>query len=227
MVTAHESAKENGAQSRWDLLAGDAHSTLIGYMGVTSLPRVVERLLDHGMDPETPAAMVERGTTSRQKVVRSSLAGLPDEVKKAGIQPPALFVIGPSVAHADKLDWFGSRPLFGERIALIAPGRKLADELEINGAEVLELTLPVSPAARVAVDALPLTGCLLKTADEVDALEDERGGKSWGTDVIAWCLSREAGERARQLGWGFVRDLENTETETGVIKQILEYRAQQ
>lgn len=227
MVTAHESAKENGAQLRWDLLAGDAHSTLIGYMGVTSLPRVVERLLDHGMDPETPSAMVERGTTSRQKVVRSTLCRLPGEVKKAGIKPPALFVIGPSVTHADRLDWFGSRPLFGERITLIAPDRKMADELEINGAEVLELTLPISPAARVAIDALPLTGCLLKSADEVDAVEDERGGRSWGTDVVAWCLGQETGERARQLGWKLVRDLENTGTETGVIKQILEFRAQQ
>ena len=226
LVTAHESAKENGTQSRWDLLAGDTHSTLIGYMGVTSLPGVVRKLLEHGMDPETPSAMVERGTTSRQKVVRSALSQLPGEVKRAGIKPPALFVIGPSVAHADKLDWFGSRPLFGERMVVIAPARSIVDELEINGAEVLEIPLPFSPAARVAIEALPLTGCVLKSVDEVDALDDERDGKSWGSEVVAWCLSEEAGERAQQLGWKLVRNIANTGTENGVIEQILEFRAQ-
>jgi hypothetical protein len=178
------------------------------------------------MDPETPAAMVERGTTSRQKVVRTSLARLPAGVREAGMRPPALFVIGPSVSHADTLDWFGSRPLFGERIVVIAPARVIADELEINGAEVLEVPLPITPAARVALEALPLTGCVLDSEDEVDALDEERDGKSWGSDVVAWCLSKKASERARQLGWKRVRNLECTGTESGLVEQIVEVKGQ-
>jgi len=221
LVTAHESTKEDGAQLRWDLLASDPHSTLIGYMGVTSLPRVVDKLLEYGMNPETPAAMVERGTTSCQRVVRSSLEELPGRVQSAGIRPPALFVIGPAVSHADQLDWFGSRPLFGERLLVVAPAPGIVELLEMNGAEVLEVPLPISPAARVAMEALPLTGCILSSADEVEALDDERDGRSWDTNVIAWCLNEAAGQRARSLGWRIVREIREKGTGTGLVEQIL------
>ena len=56
LVTAHESVKSDGPQVRWDLLAQDPHATLVGYMGVSSLPRVVAQLLAGGMSPQTPAA---------------------------------------------------------------------------------------------------------------------------------------------------------------------------
>jgi hypothetical protein len=91
----------------------------------------------------------------------------------------------------------------------------------MNGAEVLEVPLPISPAARVAMEALPLTGCILSSADEVEALDDERDGRSWDTSVIAWCLNEEASERARSLGWRFVREIRDKGTETGLVEQIL------
>lgn len=227
MVTAHESAKENGAQIKWDLLAADKYSTLIGYMGVTSLPKVVKQLLACGMDPDTPSAMIERGTTSRQRVVRSVLSELPEAVQNAAIRPPALFVIGPAVNHAEKLDWFESRPLFGERIVVVGPGKEIADELEFNGAEVLQVPLPISPAARVAIEALPLTGCVLSSADDVEAIDEERDGRSWSIDVVAWCLNSDASERARQLGWRLVQDLGDRGTEMRIVEEILEFRRQE
>ena len=53
-------------------------------MGVTALPEVVHQLLGGGMDPQTPATMVEQGTTSAQRQVISTLAGLPEAVVSAG-----------------------------------------------------------------------------------------------------------------------------------------------
>ncbi len=206
-VTAHECMKEDGPQVRWDLLAADRSMTLVGYMGVTNLPHVVARLLEGGMDPGTPAALIERGTTSRQRVVRAELAGLVESARVAGIRPPAVFVIGPGVRHADRLDWFGSQPLFGERILVAANGDGIGSALELSGAEVVEVPLPVTPAARVAINALPLTGCLFRSADEVEALEEERDGTSWGPGVRAWCLGPEAAERARRRGWRRVEQL--------------------
>src|SRR3972149_4906928 len=55
LLTAHESKKEDGTQVRWDLLAADPHSTLVGYMGVTSLPQGVERPISAGVESLPPA----------------------------------------------------------------------------------------------------------------------------------------------------------------------------
>jgi uroporphyrin-III C-methyltransferase/precorrin-2 dehydrogenase/sirohydrochlorin ferrochelatase len=221
LVTAHESSKEGGPQIRWDLLAQDKHSTLVGYMGVTSLPETVNRLLTAGMDPETPSAMIERGTTSRQRVVRARVVDLPGAVLRSGIRPPALFVIGPAVRHAEQLDWFGSRPLLGERILVPSGGEQsVVDALEVSGVEVIEVPLPVGPAARIVVSAAPLTGCILQTADEVEALEDERAIRNWGSEVVAYCLDEGAAAKARELGWACVEEVLDTPTAEELVRRM-------
>ncbi len=209
LLTAHEAIKGDGDQVRWDLLAQDTHATLVGYMGVTALPGVVERLLEAGMDPHTPAAMVEQGTTSAQRQVVSSLAALPAAVAEAGLGPPALFAIGPTVAHAARLDWHGRLPLAGRRVVMAATATDLADRLERAGAEVVAVPLPVAPAARVVMGALPLTDCVVRSSAEVDWLEDERDGPGWGPRaVVTWCVGGEPMERARRRGWKPLRQLE-------------------
>jgi hypothetical protein len=151
--------------------------------------------------------MVERGTTSSQRVVVSSLAELPGEVDRRGIGPPALFIIGPSVRYADKLDWFGRRPLLGERVAVVAPAGEVGEALELSGVEVVEIPLSVTPSARLVMGVLPLTGCVFSSPDEVDALDEERGGAGWGPDTIAWCRGPDAARRARELGWRRVEEI--------------------
>jgi uroporphyrin-III C-methyltransferase/precorrin-2 dehydrogenase/sirohydrochlorin ferrochelatase len=213
LVTAHESAKKGGPQVRWDLLASDKHSMILGYMGVTALPNVVRDLLAYGMDPKTPAAMVERGTTSCQRVARSTLSELPQTVEKEGIQPPALFAIGPAVRFADQLEWFQKRPLFGERLVVATSGVELKDMLELNGADVVEISLPVSPAARIVLGALPLSGCVFGSPDEVEALDDERDGAGWSPEMVAWCLNEATAHRAKDLGWRHVETVEGSPSE--------------
>ncbi|MCK5377163.1 MAG: uroporphyrinogen-III C-methyltransferase [Acidobacteria bacterium] len=207
LLTAHEAIKSDGPQVRWDLLAADPHATLVGYMGVTALPQVVAKLLEAGMDPETPAAMVEQGTTAAQRRVVATLAKLPGAVEQAGLQPPAVFAIGPTVEHAEVLDWYSQLPLAGHRLLVPANGLDLADRLEVAGAELVLLPLPVTPAARVVMGALPLTGCVVRSAAEVDWLDEERGGPGWEEGVTAWCVGREAAERARERGWPQVHEI--------------------
>ena len=203
LLTAHECAKAGGPQVRWDLLAQDTHATLVGYMGVTAIPCVVDRLLAAGMNPDTPAAVVEQGTTSAQRRVVTTLAGLPDAARQ-GVAPPALFVIGPTVRHAAALDWCAGLPLFGERIALPADAIDLARALEEAGAEVVPVPLPVTPAARLVLGARRLTGCVVRSPAEVESFDEEcSGGGPVGT-WIGWCLDRGAAERARARGWGRV-----------------------
>ncbi len=202
LITAHESVKKNGPQVRWDLLARDPSATLVGFMGVSALKNVGANLLAAGMDPEVPAALIERGTTSAQRIVRAPLCDLPAAAEAAGVRPPALFVIGPAVRHAERLDWFTRRRLFGERLVIASPAGDLRDELDLAGADVVEVPLPLTIAARTAVGALPLTGCLLRTRKEVDAFAAERS--SWHGEVVAWCLSPDAARRALEVGWSQV-----------------------
>jgi hypothetical protein len=155
--------------------------------------------------------MIERGTTSRQRVVRSPIEDFPKACKKAGVEPPALFVIGPAVKYADKLDWFGSRPLSGERVIVVAPAGAVRESLEAEGADVVDVPLPVTPAARIVMGALPLSGCVFRNVDEVDALDEERDGQGWGVDMVAWCLHPDAAARARDLGWKHVEEIDAPE----------------
>lgn len=49
--------------------AADPDSTLVVYMGLSTLPSLASKLMHHGLSPTTPAAAVERGTTPQQRVV--------------------------------------------------------------------------------------------------------------------------------------------------------------
>lgn len=220
LLTAHECEKDR-TQIRWDLLAQDPSSTLVAYMGVKALPRIVGKLLEAGMDPETPAAMVERGTTGAQRSVVSTLSGLVEEALGAGIRPPALVVVGPTVRHAERLDWAGRCPLVGRRI-LVTRGTRWLEPLERAGAEVVEVALPLTPAAHVVLEALPLSDVVMASREEVEALDVVRGGVGWGPEVTAWCIGRGTWERARELGWERV---ERAESQVGTDELVEELAA--
>lgn len=68
--------------------------TLVFLMGVSALPTICAGLLDAGMAPDTPAAVVERGTTPAQRRVSASLAELPRAAEAAAVQSPAVIVVG-------------------------------------------------------------------------------------------------------------------------------------
>ena len=218
LVTAHESAKGDGPQVRWDLVARDPHATLVGYMGVSRLPEVAAALVAAGMPASTPAALVAQGTTAAQRTVVSTLGALHGAAIAAGIRPPAVFVIGPTVRHAAALDWFASRPLSGERLAAFGP-TPLGPALDAAGAEVVEVPRPLGPAARVALAAAPLTGWLLRGAREVDAVEEE-GGTGGADGARAFCLDRAAAERARALGWDRVVEVDDAAGPEAIVGAV-------
>jgi hypothetical protein len=107
------------------------------------------------------------------------------------------------------LDWFGSLPLAGERLVTTATNSHLATILEDNGAEVIVLPMPVAPAARVLMSALPLSGCIVRTRADVDWLDDEMNNPGWAPESIAWCVGHAAVERALERGWTRVVELED------------------
>ncbi|MCP4599473.1 MAG: uroporphyrinogen-III C-methyltransferase [Proteobacteria bacterium] len=225
LVTAHEAKKQGGPQVRWDLLATDPHSMLLGYMGVTNLPNVVRQLLDNGMDPDTPAALIARGTTSRQQVVASTVSRLSEDVTKVGLEPPALFAIGSTIKHRQALDWFGERPLLGERVVITTKADRIKEELELSGVEIVEVTAPITRAARIVMDALPLTGCILTCADDADVIDEERDSPSWAQNWVAWCLSSDAASRARELGWQNIEEIPASKSGSPLVATMIKRRS--
>lgn len=224
LLTAHEAIKSDGQQVRWDLLAQDRHATIVGYMGVTALPAVVHELLAWGMSPEMPAAMVSRGTTAAQRRVVTTVAELPTAVAAAGLEPPALFVIGPTVRHAERLDWFDSRPLAGERLVVALASPTLTAALEEAGADVVAVPLPMTPAARVVLGAQPLTGCVVRSPAEVDLFDEERGGSGWDDGTVGWCLGAAASARAAERGWQALVELEEAADDESIAAAIMARR---
>ncbi|KAF7824506.1 Siroheme synthase [Senna tora] len=78
--------------------AADPDSTLVVYMGLSTLPSLAQKLMDHGLSPQTPAAAIERGTTPQQRTVFSELKDLADKITSAQLVSPTLIIIGKVVA---------------------------------------------------------------------------------------------------------------------------------
>ena len=84
----------------WSGLAGKGR-TLVIYMGVKTAPQIAEKLMADGLTPDVPVAVIENAARADMRVVRGSLAALPDLVEAHAIQSPALIVIGDVTARDD------------------------------------------------------------------------------------------------------------------------------
>jgi uroporphyrin-III C-methyltransferase len=93
IVTGHEDPDKEESAVDWEALAATG-GTIVVLMGVTRLPDYTASLIDAGMAPETPVAMVERATWPGQQVATGTLETIADAVEDAGIEPPAVTVIG-------------------------------------------------------------------------------------------------------------------------------------
>lgn len=120
VVTGH--AGEGAAQSSppvdWEALARIG-GTLVILMGVAALPCITRRLLDGGLDRETPAAVIQQGTTRAQRTVTGTLADIAERATAAGLEAPAITVIGAVAGLNESLAWFEAAPS-GPRLGDIA-----------------------------------------------------------------------------------------------------------
>lgn len=88
------------AEQDWVGLAGKGR-TLVIYMGVATAGRIAEKLMADGLAPDMPVAVIENAARPAMRVLRASLAGLPDLIAREGVVSPALIVIGEVTARAD------------------------------------------------------------------------------------------------------------------------------
>ncbi len=80
--------------------------TVVVYMGLVGLTEICQQLIAHGVSPDMPAAVIQQGTTQRQRVVTATLKDLADKVGAAEMKPPCLTIIGEVVQLREKLNWF-------------------------------------------------------------------------------------------------------------------------
>jgi uroporphyrin-III C-methyltransferase / precorrin-2 dehydrogenase / sirohydrochlorin ferrochelatase len=82
------------------------NQTVVIYMGLVALKEICAQLIAHGVSPTMPVAVVQQGTTQRQKVVTATLADLAEKVEAAGMKPPCLTIVGEVVKLRETLNWF-------------------------------------------------------------------------------------------------------------------------
>lgn len=102
-VTGH--MKDGHLDLNWEALA-KPQQTIVVYMGIQGLETLSRQLMQHGLAADTPAALIEKGTTVGQKVYCSTLEALAQVAEDNAISPPALVIIGTVVSLRDKLAWF-------------------------------------------------------------------------------------------------------------------------
>lgn len=136
--------------------------TLVFLMGVTALEDICNHLISAGMNPETPAAVLQQGTTAGQKRIVATVSTLKEEVDRQGIETPAIIVVGGVCEVADRFGWYEKLPLAGCKVLVTRPKElisSMAQKLRVQGAEVLELpAIAVSPVK----DRTKIKECLEK-----------------------------------------------------------------
>lgn len=147
-VTGHEDPAKAESSIDWAALAKGI-GTIVFLMGVKNLPHITDRLMHHGMPPDTPVALVRWGTTPKQTTVSGTLDTIVERTKAAGLKPPAIIVVGHVVKLREKMQWFETRPLMG-RCIVVTRAREQASDLVKRladlGAECLECpTIKVAP----------------------------------------------------------------------------------
>ena len=194
IITGHENPDKPGSVHNWQALAQSA-STLVFVMGMKNLPDIARNLLAAGMDPATPAALVYRGTTPRQRSLVSTLAALPQAAVDQGFSNPSVIVVGKVCSLHDQLGWFEQRPLFGRSVVVTRAREQasgLAQELVQLGADVIQCpTIEISPLPDYA---------------ELDAAIDRLSEYAWliftSVNGVRWFWKRleAAGKDSRALG---------------------------
>ena len=115
--------------------------TLVFLMGVSALGEICRGLLEAGMEPDMPAAVIEKGTTPSQRPILATLSTLPETAKAEKVKSPAIIIVGKVCAYSNQFDWFDHLPLKGKTVIVTRPKERagtLSERLRALGANVVE-----------------------------------------------------------------------------------------
>lgn len=124
-VTGHEDPTKPSSDIEWSSLVGIG--TIVFYMGMRNLPKIVDQLIKHGRSKDTPVAIIRWGTTPQQQTVIGTLENIVQKVREVMLKAPCIIIVGEVVSLREKLCWFEKKPLFGKTI-LITRAKEQAAE---------------------------------------------------------------------------------------------------
>lgn len=158
--------------------------TLIFLMGIKNLDRISGDLIKNGKSPETPIAIIEKGTTPFQRVTEGTLSTIVEIAEARKIVPPAIIIVGDVVKFRDEFMWREKQEFFGKRILITrdsAQSDEFAQMFTREGAAVMELPLIkiLGNSENVDKDYLKKFSCILFNSPNgvrhfMDKIEDMR-----------------------------------------------------
>ena len=143
LVTGHESPDSDTLRVDFSSIVKGG-GTLAVYMGVSTLPRIVEQLIEGGCSGDTPVAVVQWATYAYQRRVFGTVDSIAGVVEGAGIASPSVILIGNVVSQAERYNWFSTGPLADKRVVVTRAtdqASELSSRLASLGAEVLEIPM--------------------------------------------------------------------------------------
>lgn len=142
VVTGSEDPTKPEQTTNWEALA-EVTGTLVVLMGWKSLPNIIDTLIANGKDASTPVAVTQWGTTPRQRSVSGTLADIVAKGDEAGLTSPVITVIGAVAALRERMRWFDTGALFGQRV-LVTRSRQQASVLSklLSGEGAAPVELP-------------------------------------------------------------------------------------
>jgi uroporphyrin-III C-methyltransferase len=105
IVTGHGRAEKQEDHLNWAALA-QGIDTIAFYMGVGNLHYICKKLIENGKKADTPVAVIQWGTTEKQKTITGTLSSIEKSVQLAGIKHPSIIIVGEVVNLRKKIKWF-------------------------------------------------------------------------------------------------------------------------
>jgi uroporphyrin-III C-methyltransferase len=124
-VTGHDATGEIPDSVDWASLAKSA-PVIVLYMALKHIERIAERLMAAGRAPDEPVAVIAKATTAEQRVLETTLSRAATDVAEAGIEPPAMVVVGEVVRLRAAMDWLGA--IGGKRLTPDPLGQRHRDQ---------------------------------------------------------------------------------------------------
>ena len=213
VMTGHEDPTKALSTIDWSKLADPAR-TLVILMAMSNLESITRALIEAGLPPSQPAAVIQNGTRPSQRTVTAPLERIASVAAAAGLAAPAIFITGDVVGVRERIAWFDTRPLFGKRVLITRPAHQAHDfarALYARGVEpLLASTIVIGPpddehAAHRTIDQLNQYRYLVFTSQNgVDAFFDrlaalDADARYIGSTKVA-AIGAKTAQRLRSFG---------------------------